>query len=344
MPFLQNNSPNIDFLRMKRGKDLTEAEKKIIDTLSKNKFTHNQIAKEINRPRSTIICFLKYKANRGERNHCGRKTQVPERLKRNILKLATQDKMSTRNISNSVSSNLSHMTVYRHLKAEKHIQYGKIVAEDRLTKTHLMKRLKWAEKYQTFDKEWQNIIFSDEKKWNIDGPDGYKYFWYDKRAKNILSKIPNCRQSVHVWGAFCGTKKLNLHVIEGNLNAEKYQNLLQKTLIPFKNAENGRNLIFQADNAPSHTAISTKNWLQNKIDCMDWPSVSPDLNPIENMWGILSQRVYQGGKVYENVRQLRLAILKEWENIEVSVLNSLTNSMKKRVFEVIRGNGRRIKY
>ena len=163
MPFLQNNSPNIDFLRMKRGKDLTEAEKKIIDTLSKNKFTHNQIAKEINRPRSTITCFLKYKANRGERNHCGRKTQVPERLKRNILKLATRDKMSTRNISNSVSSNLSHMTVYRHLKGEKHIQYGKIVAEDRLTKTHLMKRLKWAEKYQTFDKEWQNIIFSDEK-------------------------------------------------------------------------------------------------------------------------------------------------------------------------------------
>ena len=51
---------------MKRVKDLTEAEKKIIDTLSKNELTLDQIAKEINWPRSTITCFLKYKANRGE--------------------------------------------------------------------------------------------------------------------------------------------------------------------------------------------------------------------------------------------------------------------------------------
>ena len=38
---------------MKRGKNLTKAEKKMIDTLSKNKLTHDQIAKEIDRPQST---------------------------------------------------------------------------------------------------------------------------------------------------------------------------------------------------------------------------------------------------------------------------------------------------
>ena len=56
------------------------------------------------------------------------------------------------------------------------------------------------------------------------------------------------------------------------------------------------------DDAPCHRARATKMWFENNnIDCMNWSPLSPDLNPVKNLWTDLSRMIYRDGKQYNNI-------------------------------------------
>lgn len=77
---------------------------------------------------------------------------------------------------------------------------------------------------------------------------------------------------------------------------------------------------------------------------MSWPPYSPDLNPIENLWGILVQRVYANGRQFPTVDQLKECIILEWNNIEIGVIQELSLSMNNRLFNVAFKQGGNIDY
>ncbi len=75
---------------------------------------------------------------------------------------------------------------------------------------------------------------------------------------------------------------------------------------------------------------------------MAWSSMSPDLNPIEHLWGILKLKVEK--RKVSNIHQLRDVIMEEWKRTAVATCEALVNSMPKRVNAGLENNGGHTKY
>ncbi len=75
---------------------------------------------------------------------------------------------------------------------------------------------------------------------------------------------------------------------------------------------------------------------------MDWPSMSPDINPIVHLWGILKRKVKEHKA--SNIHQLCDVVKEEWKRTPVSTCEALVNSMPKRVKAVLENNGGHTKY
>uniref|UniRef100_A0A3P9MYL3 Tc1-like transposase DDE domain-containing protein n=1 Tax=Poecilia reticulata TaxID=8081 RepID=A0A3P9MYL3_POERE len=102
----------------------------------------------------------------------------------------------------------------------------------------------------------------------------------------------------------------------------------------------GNDWVFQQDNAAVHNARLTKEFFQeNNIALLDHPACSPDLNPIENIWGWMAREVYKNGHQFQTVDAFREAIFNTWSNVPTSLLETLASSMPKQLFEVINKNG-----
>lgn len=190
------------------------------------------------------------------------------------------------------------------------------------------------------------MIWSDEKKWNLDGPDGFNSYWHDlQKEPRFFSKRNFSGGSVMAWASFSARGKLQIAFIPGRMNSEVYQEVLDACLVPFLDDYDDGRLIFMQDNAPIHTSNSTRQWLATRnIPLFQHPARSPDLNPIENVWGILARRVYADNKRYGSKDELKEGIKAAWDGLEPEVLNNLVLSMPNRVFELIQRNGGPIKY
>ena len=196
--------------------------------------------------------------------------------------------------------------------------------------------------------DWRRVMFSDDSRFPLQRSDTRQRVYrrlgerYSDACVREVDRFGG-GGSVMVWGGISHGVKTPLVVIQGNLTAVRYRDqVLMPHILPLVTAHN---LTFQHDNARPHVARVCRDFLnQNNVQVLDWPPYSPDLNPIEHLWDALDRMVRKRVNVPNNVAQLQLALIQEWNNIPQRSIDNLVGSMVRRVRAATAARGGHTRY
>ena len=115
--------------------------------------------------------------------------------------------------------------------------------------------------------EWLSVLFSDKKRLNLDGPDGWAYYWYDicKKPQTFFSRQQG-RGSGMLKGVFSYNGTTNTVFLKGRQCSEDYQKMLKSQLLPFEKLLGeggwGDEWIYQQDNCSIHMSNTIMQWFR----------------------------------------------------------------------------------
>ncbi|GBN30377.1 Transposable element Tcb1 transposase [Araneus ventricosus] len=157
--------------------------------------------------------------------------------------------------------------------------------------------------------------------------------------KNLTPSVKHGGGSQMLWGCMSAVDVGNLHFIDGIMDKYMYLDILKQNL---KQSAEKMGILphykLYQDNDPKHNAHICRLWaLYHCPQVIRTPAQSPDLNPIENIWDHLNNRIRKFKISSKN--ELREKLMSEWDKIEGNVCANLVKSMPKRLNEVIKCKG-----
>lgn len=325
------------------------------------------VAKSLEKPLRTIQRWwaryrrgedLKHKAG------AGRPTTVTREAKIVISKSLGKIRHSTRKIAIKLKQkghNISKSTVHRYLKENLGATAYKRPKVPKLTEKQRENRLKFCIERQNWDvEEWKRVLWSDESPFELFHPSSAQN---DRVLSTDSSKVPPREiiknpPKVMVWAIMNHRALSELHFVlpKQMVNSQYYvEEILEKSyrIVVHRTRKTGDILtkkllpdmsraIFMQDGAPAHTANRTQEWCRNNMPAFwakgEWPGNSPDLNPIENLWSILLEKLNEM-KPSTNLKQLADSLKVAWKNINPSILENIVAGMPARITKCIQLNG-----
>jgi transposase len=238
----------------------------------------------------------------------------------------------------------------------------------RLTNATKKKRLYFAKSNKR--RQWASVLFTDRKTflWHHPGARAGRSQWV-KRGEKRTAVTVNHPLAVNVYLGICkrgctpcktiaGTSKYKSPFTNKkgkpakNVTTQVYADVLTSTFLPSGNklfSEAGITSWFlQQDNDPAHRVAAeiVKQHSQGhsaRVEVLaNWPPNSPDLNPIENLWGILEAEV--AAKQCDTFEEFQDAVVHACSHVPKPTLCKLIGSMPKRIAQVLQNGGDMTKY
>lgn len=355
---------------------LTELEKGEMKALLTQGMSKHQVARVLNRGRTTV---QRWAARLDSADTRERKTDPGSgrpRITSTTLDRAIQLalKRRTKITANKIAAELanlegkpygSHRTILRRIE-EGPFKCVRILKKPLLTTKHAKARFKWAQEHLNWTlSQWERVLWSDESPFKIWLSPSREVIWIrtdiEDPAQRIVSQVKHGGGGLHVWGCFSAHGVGPLVRVKGQMNSSWYHGILTHHAMPHLKqlmasqhkrwTKKTAKWYYQHDNAKAHIEKGNSRYLLSKqvesngrMRVLEWPSNSPDLNPIENLWHYLKDKLEKYESRPTSLDNLWERIKKEWEAIPQEMLRNLAESMPNRVDEVIDKHGWSVKY
>lgn len=332
--------------------DLTPKKRSVIIALAKEKLSYSAIAERVGCSKSSVGKTLKLFSETGgvvSRQRSGRPRCTTPRDDVAMMKtIKKQPFLSAADIKAELPCvRASLRTIRRRLCDEFKLRSRCAARKPLLNSKQVKKRIQFCQRYKNWTPaQWSLVMFSDESTFCQFGTHLYRVrrpanMRYDRRYTVSTMKHP---QKIMIWGCFSGKGRGSIFFMKPNemVNAKKYIEILEAKLPSVMSVHAAT--VFQQDGAPCHTAKVVQKWFKDKkIDVLEWPGNSPDLNTIENLWELLKRRV--ASKCPKNLQDLIYWLKVTWcREVTPELCAKLAESMPKRIKAIIANKGQPTKY
>ncbi|GFX41932.1 transposable element Tcb1 transposase [Trichonephila clavipes] len=266
---------------------------------------------------------------------------------RQIVCMAETDRsVTSRTVAQHIESVTHHSVSARTI--QRRLQQSGLSASRPLlglpwTQNHRRLRGQWCEERRMWAAEWNEVVFTDESRIRLQHHDGRIRVWRH-RGERILNSYVMHRHTgfapgIMVWGGIGYHSRTPLVRITGTLNSQRYiSEVLEPVVLPY--LQGLATAIFQQDNARPHMArIVQRFFVNHQIELLPWPARSPDVSPIENMWSMVAQRLTQITPPDATQDQLWQRVDTAWSAVPQEPIQSLFESMPRRVAAEISNHG-----